>query len=161
MAFPVAASLHCTNIYQCFVYPTATTLDHYQISHFTATVIIIITSRATLRGLDTCCGRIVSRLYRISIADRLILLAILRIGGTAFQTMTSPSGQGVLVGQASENSASATASLGVPQDRIVCIEHPCIVKNIDNGVKSLGGEQQLQEVRVLRNGTTFPFLIPL
>jgi len=75
--------------------------------------------------------------------------------------MTSPSGQGVLVGQASENSASATASLGVPQDRIVCIEHPCIVKNIDNGVKSLGGEQQLQAVRVLRNGTTFPFLIPL
>ena len=34
----------------------------------------------------------------------------------------------------------------VPQKRIVSIEHPCIVKNFGNGFKSLGGEQQLQQV---------------
>lgn len=37
----------------------------------------------------------------------------------------------------------------VPADRIVSIEHPCIVQNFDNGFKSLGGEAQLEQV--LRN----------
>ena len=67
--------------------------------------------------------------------------------------MASPPAQDVLVGQVSEDNAPATSSLGVPQDRVVCIEHPCIIKNIDNGVKSLGGEHHLQKVRVLSNGT--------
>jgi len=34
----------------------------------------------------------------------------------------------------------------VPQDRIVCIEHPCIIRDVDQGVKSLGGEHHLQKV---------------
>ena len=34
----------------------------------------------------------------------------------------------------------------VPQERIVSVEHPCIVKNFDNGLKSLGGEHQLKHV---------------
>ena len=34
----------------------------------------------------------------------------------------------------------------VPRRRIVSIEHPCIVKNLDNGLKSLGGEPQLKDV---------------
>lgn len=34
----------------------------------------------------------------------------------------------------------------VPQERIVSIEHPCIVKNFDNGLKSLGGEPQIKHV---------------
>ena len=39
-------------------------------------------------------------------------------------------------------------SYGVPAERIVSIEHPCIVKNFSNGFKSLGGEQQLKHVSV-------------
>ena len=34
----------------------------------------------------------------------------------------------------------------VPGERVVSIEHPCIVKNFDNGVKSLGGEPQMKHV---------------
>ena len=34
----------------------------------------------------------------------------------------------------------------VPQERVVSIEHPCIVRNFDNGVKSLGGEPQMKHV---------------
>ena len=37
-------------------------------------------------------------------------------------------------------------SYEVPQERIVSIEHPCIVKNFSNGFKSLGDEQQLKHV---------------
>jgi hypothetical protein len=34
----------------------------------------------------------------------------------------------------------------VPSERVVSIEHPCIVRNFDNGVKSLGGEPQMKHV---------------
>ncbi|KAK0832881.1 tau 95 subunit of transcription factor TFIIIC [Friedmanniomyces endolithicus] len=34
----------------------------------------------------------------------------------------------------------------VPDQRVVSIEHPCIVKNLDRGLKSLGGEAQIQHV---------------
>lgn len=34
----------------------------------------------------------------------------------------------------------------VPDVQLVSIEHPCIVKNFNNGFKSLGGEQQLKQV---------------
>ena len=34
----------------------------------------------------------------------------------------------------------------VPQERVVSIEHPCIVRNFENGVKSLGGEPQMKHV---------------
>jgi general transcription factor 3C polypeptide 5 (transcription factor C subunit 1) len=43
------------------------------------------------------------------------------------------------------NSGSAP-SYDVPQERIVSIEHPCIVKNFNNGFQSLGGEHQLKHV---------------
>ncbi|KAL1617135.1 tau 95 subunit of transcription factor TFIIIC [Neofusicoccum ribis] len=36
-------------------------------------------------------------------------------------------------------------ALAVPPDAVVSIEHPCIVKNIDNGVKSLGGRVALDK----------------
>ena len=39
----------------------------------------------------------------------------------------------------------------VPQQRIVSIEHPCIVANLDNALKSLGGEQQLKDVSEARH----------
>lgn len=38
-------------------------------------------------------------------------------------------------------------SYTVPRERIVSLDHPCIVKNVDNGIKSLGGEHQLKMVR--------------
>ena len=37
----------------------------------------------------------------------------------------------------------------VPPERVVSIEHPCIVRTFDNGVKSLGGEPQLKHVSSL------------
>ena len=36
--------------------------------------------------------------------------------------------------------------LSVPQERIVNVEHPCLVKDFDNGLKSLGGENQIKYV---------------
>ena len=42
----------------------------------------------------------------------------------------------------------------VPQERVVSIEHPCIVRNFDNGVKSLGGEPQMKHVSVLVQRTS-------
>jgi general transcription factor 3C polypeptide 5 (transcription factor C subunit 1) len=43
-------------------------------------------------------------------------------------------------------SPTAAPSYNVPRERIVSIEHPCIIKNFENGLKSLGGEQQLKHV---------------
>ncbi|GAB7342835.1 hypothetical protein MBLNU457_g0962t1 [Dothideomycetes sp. NU457] len=60
--------------------------------------------------------------------------------------MASPSTLPVSVASEGEQGASGRAAPDVPQDRIVCIEHPCVIKDIDNGVKSLGGEQQLQKL---------------
>jgi len=74
--------------------------------------------------------------------------------------MASPSMEDVPLAPVDESGPSARVALDVQQERIVCIEHPCIIKDIDNGVKSLGGEQQLQKVRVLGTGTIFPSLIP-
>lgn len=36
--------------------------------------------------------------------------------------------------------------LHLPPDRIVAVEHPCVVNNIDNGLKSLGGEHHIKHV---------------
>lgn len=46
-----------------------------------------------------------------------------------------------------ESTRSSTAPIyTVPQERVVSIEHPCIVRNFDNGIKSLGGEPQMKHV---------------
>lgn len=37
----------------------------------------------------------------------------------------------------------------VANKRIICIEHPCIVRDSNRGVKSLGGEHQLKHVGYL------------
>lgn len=39
--------------------------------------------------------------------------------------------------------------LNVPQDKIVCVEHPCLVSNVDKAIKSLGGEQQMKNVGIM------------
>jgi Tau95 Triple barrel domain len=33
-----------------------------------------------------------------------------------------------------------------PDTKIVALEHPCIIRNLNRGIKSLGGNQRLQEV---------------
>jgi len=37
----------------------------------------------------------------------------------------------------------------VPSQPIISVEHPCIVKNVDKGIKSLGGEVKLSKVSSL------------
>ncbi|MBE7181655.1 MAG: hypothetical protein INR71_10700 [Terriglobus roseus] len=41
--------------------------------------------------------------------------------------------------------AEACPDLHLDRD-IVAIEHPCIVKNVDKGLKSLGGPDRVEEV---------------
>lgn len=55
---------------------------------------------------------------------------------------------GVLVQSGNMDSAESNTApfYTVPQERVVSIEHPCIVRNFDNGVKSLGGEPQMKHV---------------
>ncbi|OJD33022.1 rna polymerase iii transcription factor subunit [Diplodia corticola] len=43
------------------------------------------------------------------------------------------------------DSDGPSSALLVPPDAVVSIEHPCIVKNIDNGIKSLGGRVVLDK----------------
>lgn len=40
---------------------------------------------------------------------------------------------------------SYAPTYNVSDQRIMSVEHPCIVKNFDNGFKSLGGEPQLEQ----------------
>jgi len=50
----------------------------------------------------------------------------------------------------------------VPDQRVVSIEHPCIVKNLDRGLKSLGGEAQIQHVSCMyQHRCTFMFTLPI
>jgi hypothetical protein len=46
----------------------------------------------------------------------------------------------------SVDSTTTAPFYAVPQERVISIEHPCIVRNFDNGVKSLGGEPQMKHV---------------
>ncbi|KAG8628082.1 hypothetical protein KVT40_003955 [Elsinoe batatas] len=46
----------------------------------------------------------------------------------------------------SDHSESAGRTLTVPHDRIVGIEHPCIIRDIDNAVRALGGEHHMKKV---------------
>lgn len=36
--------------------------------------------------------------------------------------------------------------LSMPNDRVVTVEHPSIIKNIDKGLHSLGGEHHIKHV---------------
>ena len=49
--------------------------------------------------------------------------------------------------QPSRTASSTPAPIhDVPASRVVSVEHPSIIKNFDNGLKSLGGEAQLKHV---------------
>lgn len=43
--------------------------------------------------------------------------------------------------------------LPIPSRAISVVEHPCIVKNIDKGITSLGGPVKLSKVRCRRSDT--------
>ncbi|KAF4556614.1 Tau95 Triple barrel domain-containing protein [Elsinoe fawcettii] len=60
------------------------------------------------------------------------------------QQMGSPSASSVMSG--SDGSESAGRTLTVPHDRIVSIEHPCIIRDIDRAVKVLGGEHHIKKI---------------
>lgn len=34
----------------------------------------------------------------------------------------------------------------IPDDELLCIEHPCIIKNVDKGLRSLGGGPAIERV---------------
>ncbi len=36
--------------------------------------------------------------------------------------------------------------LPVSSQLIVCVEHPCIIKNLDRGIRSLGGDYAINKV---------------
>lgn len=40
-------------------------------------------------------------------------------------------------------------ALQFPDTKVVALEHPCIIRNIDRGVKSLGGNNRIEEVILL------------
>lgn len=39
----------------------------------------------------------------------------------------------------------------IPDKRIICIEHPAIIRNLDKGIATIGGEDALKKVRPLRD----------
>jgi general transcription factor 3C polypeptide 5 (transcription factor C subunit 1) len=41
----------------------------------------------------------------------------------------------------------------ISQDPIICVEHPCIIKNLERGIKSLGGEYGINKVSDYDFGT--------
>jgi Tau95 Triple barrel domain len=46
-----------------------------------------------------------------------------------------------------ENASSDdTPAYQFPDTKIVALEHPCIIRNLDRGIKSLGGNNRIQEV---------------
>ena len=61
-----------------------------------------------------------------------------------FETIMAPMVEHI---NGDNTSRTSTAPVhGVPREMIVSIEHPCIIKNFDNGFRSLGGEAQLRHV---------------
>jgi general transcription factor 3C polypeptide 5 (transcription factor C subunit 1) len=40
----------------------------------------------------------------------------------------------------------APPTLPVPQEDIVCVEHPCIIKDLAKGIKSMGGQKAINKV---------------
>lgn len=56
----------------------------------------------------------------------------------------------------SESSSEEGAILEAPiipliHEPIICVEHPCIIKNLDRGIKSLGGEYAINKVPISPN----------
>jgi hypothetical protein len=49
----------------------------------------------------------------------------------------------------SENVRPGAPRTTLPGQEIICIEHPCIIKNVDKGIKSLGGVYNLERVSVV------------
>ena len=62
-------------------------------------------------------------------------------------------------GLAHEKAVEHTAPwLQVPSRAISVVEHPCLIKNIDKGIVSLGGPVKLSKVRSPPSRTASPWL---
>jgi hypothetical protein len=48
----------------------------------------------------------------------------------------------------------------VSSQPIVCVEHPCIIKNLDRGISSLGGDYAINKVRLYCDRPSQAFLMP-
>jgi hypothetical protein len=44
------------------------------------------------------------------------------------------------------NERQSAPSIAISQEPVICVEHPCIIKNLDRGIKSLGGEYAINRV---------------
>ncbi|QDS68941.1 hypothetical protein FKW77_008534 [Venturia effusa] len=53
------------------------------------------------------------------------------------------------------NGKSVAPFLPVSHDPVICVEHPCIIKNLSRGIKSLGGEYGIN--KSLEDNETTPF----
>lgn len=53
-------------------------------------------------------------------------------------------------------SASAAAVCNVPPRKVVAVDHPLVVKNLENGLKTFGRNQPFERVRL--NPISFPYL---
>jgi general transcription factor 3C polypeptide 5 (transcription factor C subunit 1) len=47
------------------------------------------------------------------------------------------------------NEKSTAPFIPISQDPVICVEHPCIIKNLGRGIKSLGGEYGINKVSVI------------
>jgi len=47
------------------------------------------------------------------------------------------------------NEKSIAPFILISQDPVICVEHPCIIRNLDRGIKSLGGEYGINKVSVM------------
>jgi len=45
----------------------------------------------------------------------------------------------------------------VSNQRIITVEHPCVINDVDKGVKTLGGEHQIKRVRIVIFIDLYPF----
>jgi len=52
-----------------------------------------------------------------------------------------------------ESSSKHAPPMLVPAQPVIAVEHPCIIKNIDKGIKSLGGAEKLSQVSSVASGS--------
>jgi hypothetical protein len=47
-----------------------------------------------------------------------------------------------------------------PDTKVVALEHPCIIRNLDRGIESLGGNNRIQEVNSSRHTIESNIAVP-
>jgi hypothetical protein len=51
-------------------------------------------------------------------------------------------------------------SIQVPKNQVIVLEHPCIIQNLDRGIKSLGGKNAIQDVSIGLLADSFNHSVP-